>query len=58
MNTRRLDQIGPDVAPDAAAVMIQQAEAARMELDGQTRLLELKKKQDAVDGAVPRPSGE
>lgn len=58
MNTRRLDQIGPDVAPDAAAVMIQQAEAARMELDRQTRLLELKKKQDAVDGAVPRPSGE
>jgi hypothetical protein len=38
--------------------MIEQEAADRMELERQTRSLELKKKQDAVDGAVPRPSGE
>jgi hypothetical protein len=46
------------VAPDAGAVMIEQEAADRMELERQTRLIEFWKKQDAVDGAVPRPSGE
>ena len=57
-STRRLDRSGPAVATDAGAVMIEQEAADRMELERLTRSLELKKKQDAVDGAVPRPSGE
>jgi hypothetical protein len=55
---RRLDRPGPVVATDAGAVMIEQEAADRMELERQTRSIELKKKQDAVNGAVPRPSGE
>ena len=57
-STRRLDRPGPVVAPDAGALMIEQEAAARKELERQTRLIEFWKKQDAVDGAVPRPSGE
>lgn len=57
-NTRRLDRPGPAVAPDAGALMIEQEAADRMELERLTRAIELRKKQDAVDGAVPRPSGE
>ena len=57
-STRRLGRSGLVVAPDAGAVIIEQEAAARKELERQTRLIEFWKKQDAVDGAVPRPSGE
>lgn len=57
-STRRLGRSGPAVATDAGALMIEQEAADRMELERLTRSIELKKKQDAVDGAVPRPSGE
>ncbi len=57
-STRRLGRPGPVVAPDAGVLMVEQEAAGRMELERQTRSLELRMKQDAVDGAVPRPSAE
>gem|GEM_PF-4124495 len=56
--TRRLGRSGPAVATDADAVMIEQEAADKMEFERLTQAMEFKKKQDAVDGAVPRPSGE
>jgi len=38
--------------------MIEQEAADKMEFERLTQAMEFKKKQDAVDGAVPRPSGE
>jgi hypothetical protein len=60
MGTRRTGRSGPAVAPDAGTVVIEQEAAARMEHERQTRLLELRKKQDDmdVDLFVPGQSGE
>lgn len=59
-STRRLGRSGLVVAPDAGAVIIEQEAADRMELERQTRSVELKRKQDemSVDLFVPGQPGE